>query len=384
MMRSRCVAEETETLERPPRPEKAKAAPTGPRNGFQKVKETGKASGKNSYPKTRVSTRRDTVIEAGRLDIVEVATHFRGKPNRFRSFAKEVRWGERGRFAVWLTGPFAFRWYDFGDEEGGDTFDLIQAETGLGFADAVDWYGETFMGEHPDRIVPARRFTRAEPKLRTKDDDEEHRRKVERARTIWREAIPIAGTYADDYLQCRLRTRQIPDDVLRNPSFRFHPAPYYGAEEVEGSDGALIALMRDPVTGDGTGIHRTFVSATCRRLEKRMLGKRGAVMLTPFEDVSHGLAICEGIETGLAVRQNFGWGTIWCSLSAGALGVFPVIGGVECLTIFADNDLPDRKGRQAGQSAAMRCAERWQEAGRSVEIITPTRGGADFADAVAA
>jgi hypothetical protein len=37
---------------------------------------------------------------------------------------------------------------------------------------------------------------------------------------------------------------------------------------------------------------------------------------------------------------------------------------------------------RAGKEAALRCAHRWQRAGRTVVRLTPTRVGADFNDLV--
>jgi hypothetical protein len=55
---------------------------------------------------------------------------------------------------------------------------------------------------------------------------------------------------------------------------------------------------------------------------------------------------------------------------------FPIISGIETLTILADND---ESGR--GQQAARRCAVRWSEAGREVTLITPRMRG-DINDVV--
>jgi phage/plasmid primase-like uncharacterized protein len=53
---------------------------------------------------------------------------------------------------------------------------------------------------------------------------------------------------------------------------------------------------------------------------------------------------------------------------------FPVLGGIECLTIFADND---KSG--TGLAAAEECAERWHRAGREALIHIPVETGVDFA-----
>ena len=63
---------------------------------------------------------------------------------------------------------------------------------------------------------------------------------------------------------------------------------------------------------------------------------------------------------------------VWCCGGAGVLSHFPLLGGIEALTIAADQGKP-------GQKAAAAVAERWRAAGREVSIITPREAG-DWAD----
>jgi putative DNA primase/helicase len=67
-------------------------------------------------------------------------------------------------------------------------------------------------------------------------------------------------------------------------------------------------------------------------------------------------------------------------LSAGNIAAFPVLTGIESLTILADHDRPDQHGRRAGQKAAAECAQRWDAAGREVVAVIPQREGEDVAD----
>ena len=57
---------------------------------------------------------------------------------------------------------------------------------------------------------------------------------------------------------------------------------------------------------------------------------------------------------------------------------FPVLPGIEALTILVDND-----ANQAGQRAAEQCAHRWRDAGREV-IRLMRRDLGDLNDAVMA
>jgi hypothetical protein len=93
-------------------------------------------------------------------------------------------------------------------------------------------------------------------------------------------------------------------------------------------------------------------------------------MLSAFEEPTYGLTICEGTETGLALLMA-GLAPVWCCGGAGNLTSFPVLAGIECLTVAADADEP-------GDRAAAGVAQRWRDAGRKVVIIAPPTG--DWAD----
>ena len=108
-----------------------------------------------------------------------------------------------------------------------------------------------------------------------------------------------------------------------------------------------------------------------------MLGPVGgcAVKLDADDMVEQGLGVCEGIETGLRVCIRLHWRPVWCLGSAGAIGKFAPLPGIEALTIFADND-----ASATGQDAAKQCAQVWRAAGCEVTIRTPQRVGADWLD----
>jgi hypothetical protein len=93
--------------------------------------------------------------------------------------------------------------------------------------------------------------------------------------------------------------------------------------------------------------------------------RNGAVKLTDGADATMGLHIAEGIEATLAGMMLPRWHRpAWALLSAGNIGSFPVLAGIECLTILVDHDRPDkRRGRSAGEAAARQCAERWAAVG---------------------
>jgi len=83
------------------------------------------------------------------------------------------------------------------------------------------------------------------------------------------------------------------------------------------------------------------------------------------------LHVGEGIETCLAARQ-FGLRQAWAVGRAGAVAAFPVLNGLERLTLLAEHD-------EASARAVQACAIRWDAAGREVVLNRPI-GGKDLND----
>jgi DNA polymerase len=199
--------------------------------------------------------------------------------------------------------------------------------------------------------------------------------KRQRALQLWDEAKPIQGTLAERYLA---ETRRIDLAALSNADacLRFHSRCPFGFGV---RPPCLIALRRDVLSDEPTGIHRIALTVDAQRIDRRCLGRGGVVKLYPKEQR---LIVGEGIETTLAAATRVSrWGSLlqpaWSAVAAGMLGNLPVIGGVERLIILVDHDL-----NGAGQAAALRCAERWSRAGREVVRLTPKRPGTDFNDLV--
>lgn len=133
--------------------------------------------------------------------------------------------------------------------------------------------------------------------------------------------------------------------------------------------GAVVALMSDPVTGEATGVHRTFVNSDGTKRDRRMLGKQGVIRLAA---PTKRLGITEGVEDALAVRLS-GFSPVWAATSAGAVERFPLIPGVETLVVFADRD-------EVGQRAAEQAVERYRSAGRYAVLRLPSSGCKDWAE----
>jgi putative DNA primase/helicase len=132
----------------------------------------------------------------------------------------------------------------------------------------------------------------------------------------------------------------------------------------------MLGAVQD---GNGrlTGLHRTYLRPDGRgkaevEPAKKMLGAccGGAVRLTP---VRRRLALCEGIETGLSVRQTCTDLAVWCALSASNLDRLTLPALVEEIVLVADCD-------PVGLTAAHRAAQRYGVTGRRVRLVELPRG----------
>ena len=257
---------------------------------------------------------------------------------------RELRYGKHGSLSIVTDGPKRGLWHDYESGEGGDLLDLIRRERSVDFAGATE-IAQALVGGHYD--PPQRRAARVEPRIAYDDTSD---RVSYALATAWSPVKPLGGTLGDRYLG-EQRHLDISGVDLKH-ALGWHPGM-----------NAIIALMTDPVTAEPCGVHRTFLNSDGTKRERKMLGRQGVIRLSPDDDVTIGLGICEGVEDALAILLS-GWSPIWAATSAGAIARFPVLAGVECLTIFADAD-------DAGQTAAATCAARWQAAGREATVSAP-------------
>ena len=131
------------------------------------------------------------------------------------------------------------------------------------------------------------------------------------------EAKPIAGTLAARYLAERRRidVAALPDNV--DEVLRFHPRCPFGPGT---RHPCLLALLRDVTTDAPTGIHRIALTPDGSKIDRRMLGRWGAVKLWP---AGAQLVIGEGIETVLAAATRIPYRgaplrPAWSAVSSGA------------------------------------------------------------------
>jgi putative DNA primase/helicase len=222
------------------------------------------------------------------------------------------------------------------------------------------------------------RATGRSPEIERQQQDDDQRRS-RRAFDIWHQAVPITGTLAERYLIKRgIDIAGVPNDMA--DVLRFHPrCPWE-----HGHAPCLIALWTDVITGAPKAIHRTAISVAAERIDRMSLGpNRGCVIrLWPDEAVEQGLVLGEGIDTVLAAATRMEHiGTLlrpaWAAGDAGHIEDFPLLPGVDALTLLVD---VEDSGR--GRRAASMCMARWCAAGKEVTRLVPNTANTDFNDIV--
>jgi hypothetical protein len=208
----------------------------------------------------------------------------------------------------------------------------------------------------------------------------------EAASNLWDGGQDPRGTPAQhEYLTPR--GIELPEHVCYRV-LRFHRAVPFRDEAtgVLRKAPALIARFT-PIVGDDekpvTAIHRIELLGGGKHGVKKMLGSVAGqtIKLDPDEDVTMGLAIGEGIETTMAFSQVMQWRPVWAMGSVGAIARFPVLSGIDALTVIVDHD-----ASMAGQQAAMEARKRWHRGvpdkvgGRDFYWHMPVKLGQDFVD----
>jgi hypothetical protein len=192
---------------------------------------------------------------------------------------------------------------------------------------------------------------------------------------LWHEAGDPRGTIVEARLR-RHRCGIEIDAAVAGRVIRYHSHLWH-AETRQHLPG-MLALYRRIDDDAPVAIHRTFIGPDGRKIDRKMLGPvTGAVIkLDADEDVTFGLFLGEGVETSLAARQ-MGLSPAWATGSAGAIAAFPVLPGVDALTVLGEIDRHDTNLR--GAHAVER---RWRAADREV-FYTISQFGKDMNDALA-
>lgn len=268
-----------------------------------------------------------------------------------------------GSCVITLRGAHAGDWIDFDGNQGGGPISAIEEATGL------DGRGLIFEAAEIAGIAPGAPERRAPPTPPPLKRDPA----LEIAH-ILTGAQPVADTPVARYLTGRGLTVPEAADLL------FHPDLTHW--ETKTGFPAMLGQVRDR-DGAVIGLHRSYLAiedeaVTKAPLDKakKMLGRVacGAVRLAALGDGDR-LALCEGIETGLAVMTACPDLPVWATLSTSGLEQVDLPPGVRRVLILADNDISG-----AGLRAAEAAARRLRAQGRDVAVVLPPEEGEDFND----
>jgi hypothetical protein len=247
---------------------------------------------------------------------------------------------------------------------GSDALSLVAHARGLDLREADDFREaiRSLIGEEE------------EPK-RPQPDDGNVARNLRSAARLVAELVPVRGTPGERYFHelREIDVKAIADVLERTDAIGWHPEVHFHQPDPEQPHhghhaqklGAIIAIMTDPITAKPTGaISRTYLAPDLTKIGKaKTLGSpAGIVRLSLDEDVLSGLHLAEGLETALDAMAK-GFRPTWSTGSTALMAKFPVLVGIEALTIFADHD-----HNGAGQRAASEAASRWLAAGREAHI----------------
>jgi hypothetical protein len=264
-------------------------------------------------------------------------------------------------------------WHDFSAGRHGDIFTFVMETEGVAFRDAVERCAALvgMPGANEDGIeLPRSPGPQAAPSSGNQG----------LALEIWKTGGDVGGTIAASYLAAR---KLVLPEGVSGRALRFHPrCPWRNDADELVHIPALIGLYRDVLPNERgehepRAIQRRGLTPNGQKLGKpRALGPKGgcAVMISASEDITYGLHIGEGVETILAAMMH-GFAPAWALGDTANVAGFPVLPGIDALTLIVDND-----ANRAGQDASSECFDRWTEAGREVWSVLPDAVGADMND----
>lgn len=239
------------------------------------------------------------------------------------------------------------RYHCFGCGVSGDHFRFLTDLDGLTFPRAVEEIASLAGVPMPSR-EPLSAAENAERDRRARERDkmtaqreqlaeQERTKRVLNSAILWKSSWPLAGTLGQRYLNWRgLHGFEVEENLRFVPNL-VHPV-------VPGLHPTILAKVVDSL-GAGIGLWRIYLAADgCGKLEvpaetnaKLGLGPTAGGAVRMFGTGAH-IGLCEGVETGCAVRA-LGWRLpIWPALSTSGMIGFIIPEGVSRVTVFPDRD----------------------------------------------
>ncbi len=311
----------------------------------------------------------------------ELALALMGPPNKETARRFEWRWGGKGSAAFIVRearGKARGSFYSHEAGAGGSPLDFVMHARGCGIGEAVRWASHWLGHDQPgytpqpanDALLAERARKQAE---REREAAADRSGRVQIARKLWDESVPIAGTVAERYL---VETRRIPTPPLGwSGVVRFHPRSRALIVAATLASGEVQAIQRVFVTPDGQKVGAEEIERRQLRAVKMTNGAtEGAVVRLPARTLgtrpSAPLLLVEGPETGLSTWISTGH-ECWI-----------VCGGIRAT---GDHAVPLQPGRRyvlcrdddrrfsPADNALRKTVATWRTAGHAVTIATPWR-----------
>lgn len=154
--------------------------------------------------------------------------------------------------------------------------------------------------------------------------------------------------------------------------------PYYDGRDHVGDFPAVVAPILSPI-GKVISAHRIYDTEAVPKADRKkflpvVAGETLNGAAVRLFDVDEEMAVAEGVETALAVRQLYGLPT-WATLTANGLTTFRPPSNVRRVQIFGD---ADESG--IGQAAAWALATALRRAGIESPVNIPATIGSDWLD----
>jgi phage/plasmid primase-like uncharacterized protein len=236
--------------------------------------------------------------------------------------------------------------------KGGDVIALVMHIDGITFPEAI----ETLTGNCTAGGTTSRRREVPVPtKTQQRDIDT-----LLFADRIWRDTVELTPEAIAYFERRKIDISAVPD----RGGLRFHARCPWES----GTKPCVIGRYTTAIDNEPRGIWRRPVDGS----KPKAIGPAAScvIRLWPDDYVEQGLVIGEGVETTLAAASILYKSTLlqpaWATGSAPNMVKFPVLSGIDAITILVDND-----ANGAGERAAAECAHRWQEAGREAVRLMP-------------
>lgn len=203
----------------------------------------------------------------------------------------------------------------------------------------------------------------------------------DRAAQLWNKTIGNNDESAQRYGRQYLARRALQWDERLSATIRFcritkgeEEFKFFNVHELRSETYFLVIGKFTTIIDDEmAGVHVTFLDPFAGKITRRYLGlSTQAAIKFDGPGVPAHLYIGEGLETCLSVRQ-LGYGPVWALGGAAKVGKFPLLTGLDKLSILQERD--HASARNCGK-----LRDKYFYARREVELLLPPRGYNDMND----